>query len=235
MTYGRRNTSCRSKGFDGCEASRWYTEHRSARFGNHVEEDARLKPPSSFPKLSLVSAPLAIVLLLAAASVSVAATRYDASLAVYASPTGTDSNPGTYQQPLSLSGAQAWVRANDQNMTEDLTVYLEGGLYRLSAPLELGPLDSGTNGFNVVWTAAPGETPIIGGSEQVTGWVESDPTRDLWSAPLPPGLQTAQLYVNGVRAWETSGSLPVALTRTSRGYRASSPLLSTWRNPSELE
>lgn len=58
----------------------------------------------------------------------------------------------------------------------------------------------------------------------------------LWSAPAPAGLDnTRQLYVNGVRASRTSGTLPVALTPTATGYTASSDTLAHWRDPSDLE
>jgi hypothetical protein len=38
----------------------------------------------------------------------------------------------------------------NRHMTSDITVYLEDGTYRLSHPLQLGRLDSGTNGHDVV-------------------------------------------------------------------------------------
>src|ERR1019366_8618780 len=81
----------------------------------------------------------------------------DTGPTIYVSPAGNDSNLGTYAQPLrSLARAQAIVRTLNRNMTTDIFVYLEGGTYRLSRPLVMGPQDSGTNGYDVVWRSAPG-------------------------------------------------------------------------------
>ena len=164
-----------------------------------------------------------------------AATEF-AGAAIYVSPTGSDANPGTSSSPLrTLAAAQAMVRTLNATMTSDVTVYLENGLFRLSQPLQLGPQDSGMNGHNVVWTAAPGAVPVVGGSVQITGWGFDQPGPSFWAARVPDGFNTAQLYVNGVRAWQTSGAVPVGLTKTASGYQASSAPLSNWRNPSSLE
>ena len=160
----------------------------------------------------------------------------DTGPTIYVSPRGDDNNPGTYARPLrSLARAQAIVRTQNQNMIADISVYLEGGTYRLSRPLVMGPQDSGTNGFDVVWTSVPGEIAVISGADAVTGWSLKDPSKHIWAARVPAGLRTRQLYVNGVRASLASGTPPVLLTRTSTGYRASSTAMSGWRNPSEID
>jgi hypothetical protein len=120
-------------------------------------------------------------------------------------------------------------------MTTDITVELLPGVYRLSAPLTLDARDSGSNGHKVIWTALPGTRPVVSGGKQISGWQLADPSKNIWSAPAPPGLQTRQLYVNGVRAQRASGVLPTKLTVTSTGYAAASDVMSTWRNPSNIE
>jgi hypothetical protein len=47
---------------------------------------------------------------------------------------------------------------------------LANGTYRLTSPLGLGTADGGQNRYYVTWEAAPGATPVISGSEQVTDW-----------------------------------------------------------------
>jgi hypothetical protein len=59
-------------------------------------------------------------------------------------------------RPCSISGAQTQVRQLDKNMRSDLVVQLGDGTYRLNAPLTFTTSDSGTNGFKVIWQAAPG-------------------------------------------------------------------------------
>ncbi|MBV9259139.1 MAG: fibronectin type III domain-containing protein [Ktedonobacteraceae bacterium] len=155
---------------------------------------------------------------------------------LYVSPKGNDSNPGTRQRPLkTLQRARDLVRSLNRNMHGDIIVFLEGGVYRLSQPLMLDQRDSGTNGHNIIYTALD-DTPVINGGVQVTGWKLTDPKKNLWSAPAPAGLKdTRQLYVSGVRAQRARGRLPVTLTQTSTGYTASSPVMASWRNPSNIE
>ena len=149
---------------------------------------------------------------------------------------GERRNPGTSSAPYrTLAYAQSVVRSLSQNMTSNITVYLENGTYQLSSPLEMGPQDSGTNGYNVVWTAAPGANPIISGARQITGWKVSNASKGIWSASVPAGLQTRQMYVNGSRAWMDYGAVPTSLIRTATGYKASSMAMASWRNPSGIE
>ena len=156
--------------------------------------------------------------------------------AVYVSPDGSDLNPGTEAAPVqTLHAAQRIVRTVNAHMDGDIAVYLESGVYRLDAPLNLSPADSGTNGFNIDWTAAPGASPVIVGSRAITGWTMTDPSLDIWSAAVPVGFRARQMYVNGVRASLAAGPVPVALRATSTGYTASSDVMDSWRNPAGIE
>jgi hypothetical protein len=155
-------------------------------------------------------------------------------LVIYAAPHGIGSVCQWFL-PCSLTEAQAKVRSLDQNMRRDIDVELYGGTYRLSAPLSLDARDSGTNGHTVQWTAAPGARPVLSGGTQLTGWTLSDRDKGIWSAPAPAGLQSRQLYVDGVRAQRAAGPLPVHLKATATGYTADSDVMSSWRNPADLE
>ena len=153
---------------------------------------------------------------------------------VYLSPTGNDANPGTAAAPVrTVQKAQSLVRALNQNMTRDVTVVLEDGFYRMSSPLTLTAADSGTNGHDVVWTADTGARPVLAGSAQITGWARMSSGSPIWVAQAPAGLQTRQLYVNGVRAARANGALPNALTgQDPTGYSGGGSTLASWRNPS---
>jgi hypothetical protein len=74
-----------------------------------------------------------------------------------------------------------------------VTVLLDGGTYRLSQPLRFGPDDSG-----VTWAAAPGAHPVLSGGMRVTGWHAS--ASGIWSATVPAGTDTRQVFVNGTSA-----------------------------------
>jgi hypothetical protein len=151
---------------------------------------------------------------------------------IHVSPAGLDTNPGTQAQPVqTLQQAQRMVRAVNQAMTSDVTVVMEDGTFRLASPLTLDASDSGTNGHNVVWTAAPGARPVVAGSARITGWSPVTGSR-VWVAQGPRGLRTRQLYVAGARAERAGGPLPVSLTRNASGYTASSAVMAGWRDPS---
>jgi len=160
-------------------------------------------------------------------------TARAATNVLYVSPGGNDANPGTQSEPIkTLQHAQSLVRALNQNMTGDLTIYLENGVYRLSQALSLGATDSGTNGHNVIWSAAPGAHPVLSGATQITGWSQYNAAKNIWVAQAPSGLQTRQLYVNGTRATLAQGALPVKVTQTTTGYTASADTIAGWKNPS---
>jgi hypothetical protein len=179
---------------------------------------------------------LAIAATTAALTVAggVSAAAPPPAMLIYAAPDG--SGPAcSVAVPCSITGAQAKVRELELDFNRDIHVVLADGTYRLTAPLRLDARDSGTNGHDVVWTAAPGAHPVISGGTRITGWQQSDASKDIWAAPAPAGLQTRQLYVNGVRAQRAAGVLPTKLTKTDTGYTADSAVMASWRNPSDVE
>ncbi|HVU48440.1 MAG TPA: right-handed parallel beta-helix repeat-containing protein [Terracidiphilus sp.] len=117
-----------------------------------------------------------------------------------------------------------------------MAISLAGGTYRLTHSLALGPEDSGAKGHNLVFTAEPGQHPVISGSVRVIAWKKFDTVKNIWSAPLPPGVSNSrQLYIDGVRATRTRGRLPVVLTMTDTGYTAANATMASWKHPSDLE
>lgn len=178
---------------------------------------------------------LAITLACCAAGIRpAAASAAGTPVSLYAAPAGTGSDC-TISQPCQLTTAQTMVRSMTAGMTSDITVYLQGGTYQLARPLTFTSADSGQNGHRVSYAAEPGQTPVLSGGQPVTGWTLSDASKNIWSAPVPPGTQTRQLYADGVRVPRASGPSPVSLTQTSTGFTASAPTLAGWRNPDNIE
>ena len=158
-----------------------------------------------------------------------------ARAALWVSPSGDDANPGTEEQPVrTVERARDIVRTINPDMADDLTIFISG-THRLFQPIEFGPQDSGTNGFSVVYTAAPGEHPVLSGGFPVTGWAVADRTRNLWSAPVPDGVANARdLFVNGSPARRTRLRLVHAEHETQE-EAARPDAWALWKNPADME
>ena len=121
----------------------------------------------------------------------------------YVSPTGSDTNAGTASAPFqTITKARDVVRTVNAQMTDDIHVYLRGGTYPISSAIAFGPQDSGSNGYRIHYEAYPGETPILNGATQVTGWAPA--TGGVYKASLSRTTKLRNLYVNDARATLTS-------------------------------
>src|SRR5262249_6570422 len=124
---------------------------------------------------------------------------------------GSDENPGTAARPFAtLARARDAVRKlkADGPPTAAVTVLIRGGTYPLKDTLVFGPEDSGTQEYPVVYAAYPGETPVLSGGKEISGWQPGE--GKLWVARLPATTggpwRFTQLFVNGKR--QTRARLP---------------------------
>ena len=169
-----------------------------------------------------------LIALSAAALLAVAgigtANAAPATPTFFAAPNGSG-NACSTANPCALTTAQQKART-----TTGATVQLADGTYHLSQTLTFDAAlgDSGTT-----YQAAPGAHPVLSGGEQVTGWHQG--TGGVWSANVPAGTDTRQLYVNGVRALRASGPNPADFTRTATGYTMSNTTMDSWGNISDVE
>src|SRR6267143_276220 len=177
-----------------------------------------------------------LVQLLGSAFVVRALASPGATMTLFASPVGAG-NGCSSTSPCSLTGVQTKVRnlISTGHMAGDIIVQVASGSYALAQPLSYGPQDSGINGYDVVWKAAPGAHPIFSGGVAVTGWTLHDASKNIWQASVPSGLVTRQLYVDGVRASRASGQPPDTLLQTTNGFTATGTKMAGWRNPSNIE
>ncbi|HKI32132.1 MAG TPA: right-handed parallel beta-helix repeat-containing protein [Gemmataceae bacterium] len=129
-------------------------------------------------------------------------------LTVHVAPDGSDTNPGTRARPFATirRGLDAVRAARREAGTADVSanVLVHGGTYSLTAPLVLGPEDSGTAAAPLVIAAAPGEAPVVSGGRRIGGWKEvSVAGRKLWAADVPDVKDGRwyfhELWVNGRR------------------------------------
>jgi hypothetical protein len=164
----------------------------------------------------------------------------------WVSPNGSDAGTGSSDDPfLTISHARDVIRASSSKGVYSINVNIKGGLYRITEPLVFGSQDSGTNGAQITYKAAAGETPVISGAVQVSGWTLYDAGLNIWQAQtnVSTGSMPRQLYVNGVRATRArTVDYPNYYTPTSTGYTyAYTPggtdpqIPPVWENPTSVE
>ena len=128
---------------------------------------------------------------------------------LYVATDGDDAAPGTKDKPLAtLSGARDAVRKlKATGKAGNITVRFGGGVYRLSRTVVFGLEDSAGDNGTVIYSAAPGQTPLFSGGRAVTGWVklktplEHLPTKargKVYVADLPAGLRTCKTLFDGL-------------------------------------
>lgn len=119
---------------------------------------------------------------------------------IFVSPTGNDTNPGTYEQPLAtLDGARKVVANINSDMTGDIYVFFAAGDYYITNTVEFGVADSGTNGYNIIYREMDGlDTVHFIGGERVNpdSWTLVDGTTNPTTNPdgdLPDNI-SGQVY-----------------------------------------
>ena len=158
---------------------------------------------------------------------------------LHVSPDG-QGNGRSADSPCSLLAARDQVRKINSHMTGDIVIQLADGVYTLTQPIELleseSVHDSGNNGFDVVYQAAPGAHPVISGGLDLTRWTLFDKEKNLYRASVPAGTQSRQLYVNGLRAERARGELhPKDWFKIPSGWGCLNLSVAQWRNPSDIE
>jgi len=156
---------------------------------------------------------------------------------------GSDEASGDVDNPfLTLEHARDAIRAHGKRGICTINVNIKAGDYRLDSPLTLHGGDSGAAGAEVIYQAAPGETVVISGAEQITGWVLIDASLNIWQAQAHNDKTPRQLYVNGQRAVRArTPDYPNYYTPTPTGYTyeyiiGSDPQIPpTWANPAGVE
>jgi hypothetical protein len=118
----------------------------------------------------------------------------------YVSPEGSDSQSGTLDRPFATP--QRALQAAREVRDEPKTIYLRGGVYRLTEPLRLHPEDGGTAAAPLTLSAWQNEQPILSGGRTISGWqIGND---GVWRTTIESVRNGTwkfnELFVDGVRA-----------------------------------
>lgn len=176
-------------------------------------------------KLGLIRGSALAVIGILAASLAVAAPAHASTHTLFVSPDG--SGPAcSAPQPCDLATAKERVRVLPAGPASNVTVELADGVYRVQEPLDFRPEDAGGERGMIRWVAADGAEPVISGSQPVSGWRLHDAAAGIWVADTPQGVDTRQLYVNGVYAQRAQRQIPGAdVTLSAAGITLKNPNL----------
>ena len=136
----------------------------------------------------------------------------------FVSSVGNDSNPGTHELPLrTISYVKEQVRKwNRTNGSENITVWLSGGEYRLSKTIVFGLGDGAKPGQTITYAALLGEKPVISSDVTISGWrilnkkprgLPGNAKEKIWVVPVPESVTDFQVLYN------SQGMLPRVRTK----------------------
>ena len=125
-----------------------------------------------------------VVLVGTCAAVTASAAAIPPKADFYVSPGGDDSGSGSSEKPFAtIARARDAVRAKiAAGLTGDVLVEIRGGTYRQTEPLVFGQADGGDDKHSVTYAAYPGESPVLSGGREISGW--KDMGDGTWSAEV---------------------------------------------------
>ncbi len=114
---------------------------------------------------------------------------------------GNDDNDGTVSRPFkSIYRAKDAVKENNSDMRGNMYVLLKAGMHYMDKTLNMTKDDSGTNGYNIIYTSyGEGKAFLSGGESKKLDWSMYDSSKGIYRAYVG-ALNTRQMYVNGIRA-----------------------------------
>lgn len=115
---------------------------------------------------------------------------------------GDDSNPGTKDKPFAtIDRARIAVRKINNDQNKDITVYIREGRYYVDKPIVFNELDSGKNGFKIIYCSYPEEKAVIIGGKPIANWKKAG--KRIYKTHLDvKDDQFFHIYENGKRAFE---------------------------------
>lgn len=158
-------------------------------------------------------------------------------LAIYVDPeNGDDKNDGTKNAPVaSINAARELVKANNDDMENHLFVFLKAGDHYISEEIKMGEDESGSNGYNVVYTSyGEGKAQLMMG-KHFSGFELADADLNIYKTKVGD-IQSRQVFINDVRAIraKSAGELTNA-EMTDFGFYSDDTFLADYKSIKDLE
>ncbi len=156
---------------------------------------------------------------------------------LFVSTAGNDTNPGTQTQPfLTIAKAQQVARTLVPSMTQDVVISINDGTYFLNQTLNFTNLDSGINGYNVIYRAINRGAVTINGGVLLTNWQIHDASNNIYKTQLTTNLNVRTFFVNGQRAPRARSNDGTGWSADATNKRFNCPVaVQTWSENVDLE
>lgn len=156
------------------------------------------------------------------------------SVCIYVDPqNGSDTNSGAAEAPLATI-ARAKDIAKVQAADGDTYVMLKGGTYRLEQTIAFTSADLDKQ-HQIIFASYNGKA-VLSGGRQITDWKLHDGEKGIYRAYVGPGMNTRQLYVNGIRAVRARSAAGLTQAKqTTEGYTCTDAFLAELTHPEDLE
>jgi len=154
---------------------------------------------------------------------------------IFVSPTGDDANEGSLDHPLKTITAARDLADKRKTNSAPVTVYLRAGTYYLGAPVEFGPVNSGTANAPITYAAYGTEKPVISGGIKVSATWETS-SGSIRVAKIDKNLKVDQLFLNGKRQILARYPNYNANSKILDGYASDclgSGRVGMWKDPTE--
>ncbi len=130
---------------------------------------------------------------------------------LYVADSATPGGDGSKERPFdSIQTAKEEIvkKGYNADMTGDILVWIGEGTYHITEPIIFGTVDSGSNGYSIIYQGIPGKKlPELTGGTYVTGWMTWDKNPNVYVANLKRDTKLRNLIVNGknARMTQTTG------------------------------
>lgn len=169
------------------------------------------------------------------------------AIEIFVSNAGNDiTGIGTIDKPY-LTINQARLIAKNFKATQDVNIFIRGGVYYLSSPLAFDSGDSGENGFKVKYCAYNNEVVILSGGQKVPSGYWLPDKKGIWKADLsainPSNVVFRQLWVDDNKAQRSQCGIKITSTPVTQSDRniyfdntdANGVIISSVTHPEDIE
>lgn len=155
--------------------------------------------------------------------------------------TGSDDADGTLYAPVkSVEKAKQLVRQHNKDMKNHIFVVFCGDAYYVQDTIKFDQEDSGTNGYNIIYTSYdPDHITSLHMGKQFGNFSLYDEEKNIYRTYVGTDIRTRQCFIDGVRAIrarsEGTDGLKDAVFQSGYGLTTTDTSIATYNNIQDIE